>query len=160
MTIINQQFYKNLDAKIDAIPSREAAEDFIQQVFAPIQKQIDSTSNNIVTPLITNLNAYIGEANAIANVMNPPSDPMAIIPWVQAVVSVFTARLDLMKAQIQPYLTQYATAQEVFTGLPNEVATLQTHFEQKMAEKGWNVQVPSITYPTLPPLPSLPPLLQ
>ena len=100
MPLINEQFYANLDAKIDAIPSEAEAELFVKQAFEPIQQQLDATLSKVVTPLMTQLNAYIGEASLIANILNPPTDPMAIIPWVQGVVEVFTARANLIKMQI------------------------------------------------------------
>lgn len=160
MPLLNEQFYANLDAKIDAIPSEAEAELFVRQAFEPIQQQLDATLSKVVTPLMTQLNAYIGEAALIQNVLNPPSDPMAIIPWVQAVVQVFTARAKLIKTQIQPYLTQYQAAQEIVSGMPAEVSKLQNHFNSKMQEKGWNVSAPSITFPTLPALPPIPPIIQ
>lgn len=160
MALLNKKFYENLDAKIDTIPSEKEAEDYIKQVFEPIQKQLDTLSEKIVTPLQQTVNAYVGEANIILTLLDPPSDPMAIIPWVNGVVSSFTAKLETMKQQIKPYLDQYEAAQEMTSGLPSEVSTLETHLRYKIDEKGWKVDVPSIVYPTLPPLPPIPDVLK
>lgn len=160
MPILNQQFYNNLDKKIDAIPSKKDAEDFIKQAFAPIQKQLDDTIGKLYNPLIKKVKAYTGEANVLLTLMNPPQDPLAIIPWVNGVVQYFTARLNTMKVAIGPSLDQYETAQNVLAELPAEYSKLKAHLERKIKEKGWDLQVPSILIPTLPPLPPIPPILK
>lgn len=160
MPILNEKFYKNLDKKIDTIPTREEAENYVQQAFQPVIDQLEALMDKVVTPLLTQLRGYIGEASAITAILNPPQDPMAIIPWVNDVVKVFLARIELMKIQIQPYLLQYEAAKEMLEGLPSEVTELTTHFTEKMAEKGWDVPVPPITFPDLPELPDIPDILK
>lgn len=160
MPILNQQFYDNLDKKIDAIPSEAEAEAFIKQAFEPIQKQLDDTIGKLYNPLIKKVNAYVGEANILLTLMSPPQDPLEIIPWVNGVVSFFSARLNTMKVELGPSLDQYNTAQNVLTALPNEALRLKAHLEAKIREKGWSTQVPSIIVPVLPPLPPIPPILK
>lgn len=159
MPILNEKFYENLDKKIDTIPTKEEAEEYIQQAFQPIIDQLQSLMDKVVNPLLAQLKGYIGEASAITQLLDYPTDPMQIIPWVEATVAAFLARIELMKVLIQPYLLEYNAATEIINGFPSEIATLQTHFEEKMQEKGWDVSVPTITMPTLPPLPEIPPIL-
>lgn len=160
MPILNEKFYENLDKKIDTIPSREEAEKFVAQAFQPVIDQLKSVTDKVLTPLLAQLNAYIGEANMIALLMNPPTDPMKCIPWINAAVDAFSARINLMKVQIQPFLLQYEAAKEIINGMPSEVAQLQSHFGEKMSEKGWDVPTPTIVFPPLPTLPDIPDILK
>ena len=159
MPLLNEDFYKKLDEKIDHIPTQEEAQEFVKQAFEPIQKQLNDAMRKIYTPLEEKITAYVGEVNVLLTLMNPPQDPMAIIPWVNGVVESFTARIKTIKAQVKPYLLQYQAAQETISGLPNEASQLQAHLEKRAEEKGWNIRVPQIVIPQIPPLPPIPSIL-
>ena len=159
MAIINEQFYENLDKKIDTIFTEEEAEEFVEQTFQPVIDQMSSVVNQVSDPLMESLQAYIGEANMIAKTLDPPTDPLDCIPWINKVVDVFTARITLIKKQIKPYLLQYNAAKDLINGMTSEINNLQSHFNSKMNEKGWETRSPSISFPTLPQLPDIPSIL-
>lgn len=160
MALLNKEFYEKLDKKIDAIPSQEDAKAFVKQAFEPIQKQLNDTISKLYNPLNEKLTSYIGEVNAIQLLLNPPTSPDAVVEWAPKVISAFSARINTIKTQIKPYVMQYSAAQEALSGLPAEAETLKSHLERKIKEKGWNVIVPQIIVPTLPPLPPIPSILK
>lgn len=160
MPILNQKFYDNLDKKIDALPSEEEAKKFIEQAFKPIEKQTKDVIDKVYKPLETLITAYTGEANLLLALMDAPTDPMKVIPWVNKVVDAATARLNLIKVQVSPLVKQYDTAQQLVNGLPSEVQKLQQHLGEKAQEKGWNIDIPGVPMPDLPVLPPIPDILK
>ena len=156
MPVLNETFYKNLDAKIDTIPSREEAEEFIKQAFKPIEKQLADLMDNIWTPIETKINVLVAEVQVILAVLNLPTSPDDVVTWAKSVADAYTAMLNTMKAELKPYLKQYNTMAETLNGFPSEIVKLQEHLQEKSIEKGWNIVIPTIPIPDVPPLPPLP----
>ena len=84
----------------------------------------------------------------------------SIVDFAKAVIKAYTGYIEIIKAEISPYITMYENAEEYLLSVPPEIQKLQAHLKAKIAEKDWDVDVPDVTFPILPPLPPIPDILK
>ena len=157
---INKEFYEKLDKAIDTIPSKEEAEKFIDSVLVQAQKQALDTLNKVWAPVEKKLSPYLAYYELIKPIINFSVSITSIVDFAKAVIKAYTGYIEIIKAEISPYITMYENAEEYLLSVPPEIQKLQAHLKAKIAEKDWDVDVPDVTFPILPPLPPIPDILK